>query len=44
MFCSKCGAEISDEAVICVHCGASVTPANSNPPPRSRETTKRGQG
>ncbi len=33
MFCSKCGTEISDEAVICVHCGASVTPANSNPTP-----------
>lgn len=21
MFCSKCGKEINDEAVICVHCG-----------------------
>ena len=24
MFCSKCGHEINDEAVICVHCGCSV--------------------
>ncbi len=23
-FCSKCGKEINDEAVICVHCGCSV--------------------
>ena len=24
MFCSKCGNEIDDEAVICVHCGCAV--------------------
>ncbi len=24
MFCTKCGKEISDKAVICVHCSASV--------------------
>ncbi len=24
MFCSKCGQEIHDEAVVCVHCGCSV--------------------
>lgn len=24
MFCSKCGKEIHDEAVVCVHCGCSV--------------------
>lgn len=24
MFCRKCGKEILDEAVICVHCGCSV--------------------
>ena len=24
MFCSKCGKEINDEAVICVHCGCAV--------------------
>ena len=28
MFCSKCGKEIHDEAVVCVHCGCSV-PKNS---------------
>jgi len=27
MFCSKCGAEINDEAVVCVKCGCSVVPA-----------------
>ncbi len=24
MFCAKCGKEINDEAVICVHCGCAV--------------------
>ena len=24
MFCKKCGKEILDEAVVCVHCGCSV--------------------
>lgn len=24
MFCSKCGKEINDEAVVCVHCGCST--------------------
>tara|TARA_B110000116_G_C16207953_1_gene303838 strand:- start:60 stop:374 length:315 start_codon:yes stop_codon:yes gene_type:complete len=24
MFCNKCGKEINDEAVICIHCGCSV--------------------
>ncbi len=24
MFCSKCGKEINDDAVICVHCGCKV--------------------
>ena len=24
MFCSKCGKEINDEAVVCVHCGCAV--------------------
>ncbi len=24
MFCSKCGSEIHDEAIICVHCGCAV--------------------
>ena len=25
MYCSNCGKEINDQAVICVHCGCSVT-------------------
>ncbi|MBR3790704.1 MAG: zinc-ribbon domain-containing protein, partial [Clostridia bacterium] len=24
MFCKKCGKEINDEAVVCVHCGCRV--------------------
>ena len=24
-FCSKCGKEINDEAVVCIHCGCSTT-------------------
>lgn len=24
MFCSKCGKEINDDAVVCVHCGCAV--------------------
>lgn len=24
MFCSKCGKEINDEAVVCIHCGCAV--------------------
>ena len=24
MFCSKCGKEIHDEAVVCVHCGCAI--------------------
>ena len=27
-FCSKCGKEIMDEAVICIHCGCSTTNNN----------------
>lgn len=26
MFCKKCGKEIMDEAVVCVHCGCAVSP------------------
>ena len=25
MFCSKCGAEINDEAIICVKCGCAIS-------------------
>jgi len=30
MFCSKCGKEVHDEAVICVHCGCSIGNKNSS--------------
>ncbi|MDE7452921.1 MAG: zinc-ribbon domain-containing protein [Clostridia bacterium] len=29
MFCTSCGKEISDKAVICVHCSAPVTGAKA---------------
>ena len=31
-YCSHCGAQIMDEAVVCVHCGCSVANSISNPP------------
>lgn len=38
MFCSKCGKEIHDEAMICVHCGCAIetkkaSAVNSNDAP-----------
>ena len=40
MFCSKCGKEVNDEAVVCVHCGCAIenkkpSPANSNDAPNT---------
>ena len=35
MFCNHCGAEINDEAVVCVKCGCSVTPPRKNPADKS---------
>ena len=36
MFCSKCGKEVNDEAVVCVHCGCAIenkkTPATNDAP------------
>ncbi|MBQ8146019.1 MAG: zinc ribbon domain-containing protein [Clostridia bacterium] len=29
MFCSKCGKQINDDAVVCVHCGCSTKNANT---------------
>lgn len=29
-FCTKCGKEIMDEAVVCVHCGCMVSDVNSD--------------
>lgn len=31
MFCSKCGTEISDEAVVCVHCGNAIAQPETKP-------------
>jgi hypothetical protein len=28
-FCSKCGAEVNDDAVICVKCGCQIAPTNN---------------
>ncbi len=28
MFCSKCGKEVNDEAVVCIHCGCAITNNN----------------
>ncbi len=30
-FCSKCGKEINDDAVICIHCGCSVDAKHKTP-------------
>lgn len=30
MYCTNCGAEINDNAVVCVKCGCSVSNSNSN--------------
>lgn len=30
MFCQKCGKEISNEAVVCVHCGCAVDKTNND--------------
>ena len=29
-FCSKCGKEIMDEAVVCIHCGCQVAPTDTS--------------
>jgi uncharacterized membrane protein YvbJ len=31
MFCSNCGKEIDDKAVVCVGCGVPITPKNAKP-------------
>lgn len=37
MFCIHCGAEINDDAVVCVKCGCSVTPPRKNPVNKSEK-------
>lgn len=39
-FCSKCGKEINDEAVVCVHCGCQV----ENKPAANNDTGSFGWG
>lgn len=34
MFCSKCGKEVNDEAVVCVHCGC---PISNNKPVKAND-------
>lgn len=34
MFCSKCGKEIDNEAVVCVHCGVPTQNFNKNNQPQ----------
>ena len=41
-FCSKCGKEIMDEAVVCVHCGCSVTPTNTATPATTGDAPNTG--
>ena len=47
MFCQKCGKEILDEAVICVHCGCATgnqTPNNANTVTTSTPTISESSG
>ena len=36
MFCSHCGKEIDDDAVVCVHCGCAVRPSYISKSGKSR--------
>lgn len=48
MFCSKCGQEIRDDAVVCVHCGASTAaakpPVYNEPPVTERVPEPKNNG
>lgn len=37
MFCNKCGKEIMDDAVICVHCGCAVKKETATPAPAKKK-------
>ena len=41
-YCSKCGKEVHDEAVVCVHCGCKVASAESHMKPVGQLKTNRG--
>jgi len=32
MFCGKCGKEVNDEAVVCIHCGCALKEEKSSAP------------
>lgn len=36
-FCSKCGKEIADEAVVCIHCGCAIYNVHPNAPSNEKE-------
>lgn len=46
MFCRKCGKEVSDEAVVCVHCGCMINENTNISKTHSKEmnTSKTGIG
>ena len=37
MFCSKCGAEINNEAVVCIKCGCAVAGKSINVPENGKD-------
>ena len=41
-YCVYCGAEIHEEAVVCVKCGRSVAPMDKKPPEQQRDGTLMG--
>ena len=42
MFCPKCGKEIEDDAVVCVHCGRSIIQREADKP--EHQESKTGMG
>lgn len=39
-FCSKCGNQVHDDAVVCVNCGCAIEGANANKPVVQLKTTR----
>ncbi len=44
MFCKKCGKEINDDAVVCVHCGCAVNDKKPASNAQDFNTPKTGMG
>ena len=44
MFCKKCGKEINDDAVVCVHCGCAVDDKKPASNAQDFNTPKTGMG